>query len=201
MARTSDATPGPEASSGHAIRRLQRLGTPEDWRGIVNRTRHRSEYGLKAWTDALGPVLERTAEGRVDVDFWRSLFRYASGSGPAELTGWILTLFPYLQEDEGLVFNRYLASWQERWRRADEGGPLFRARREVEGPYIGVIPGGQVSAPVRYVQLPAGTVHALRFVAGHFGVHQDEADGTLAPAFGWAVVHDDPEPLRRVRSW
>ena len=30
--------------------------------------------------------------------------------------------------------------------------------------YIGVIPGGQVSAPVNYIPLPQGTEHALRRV-------------------------------------
>ncbi|MCA9551232.1 MAG: DUF4419 domain-containing protein [Myxococcales bacterium] len=192
-----------EFRGGCGIPEIELLGTPADWASIVTRTRHLSEYGLEGWTDALVPVLERiqaTAEGAVDREFWRSFFRYQGGSGPAELTGWILTLFPYLTEGkEGLVFNRYLADWSARWQRAAAGG-LSESKRAAEGPGLWVIPGGQVSAPVRYVQFPAGAVHNLRFVAGHVGVHQDESDGTLSPAFGWAVIHDDVEPLRRARS-
>ncbi len=127
---------------------------------------------------------------------WRSFFRYEGGSGSAELTGWIVTLFPYLKPNEELEWNPYLSDLQARWQRADRGGSHFESDRPVEGPWVGALPGGQASAPVKYIQQPAGTEHALRFIAGHFGVHRDETDGTLSPAFGWAVIHDDANPLR-----
>ena len=78
-----------------------------------------SEFGLEAWTNALLPVLDeivRSAEGHADPAFWRSFFRHESGSGPSELTGWILVLFPYL---EGGTPNPHLASWEAGYRRAE----------------------------------------------------------------------------------
>lgn len=37
--------------------------------------------------------------------------------------------------------------------------------------------------------LASPVVHAMRFVAGMFGVVEDAA-GVLSPEFGWAVTHD-----------
>lgn len=184
---------------GCGIPQIELLGTPKDWASIITRTRHLSEYGLEAWTDVLIPVLEKiakTAQGDVDVDFWRSLFRYQSGSGPAELTGWILTLFPYIENHEKeLEWNRYLMRWAERYERASTraGTPHYQ---RLEGPWLGALPQSLCSAPVKYVQLPEHETWALRFVAGHLGVTQDD-DGTMAPAFGWAVVYDEDEPIKR----
>lgn len=193
---------------GCGIPEIELLGTPADWASIVTRTRHLSEYGLEGWTDALVPVLERiqaTAEGAVDREFWQSFFRYESGSGPAELTGWILTLFPYLEEEreDGArrpVFNPYLADWRERWQRASAGGRPFGFNLVPEGPAIETLPGSLVSAPVRCIDHARGEAHDLRFVAGHLGLHQDEVDGTMSPAFGWAVLYEDAEPVRRQLS-
>lgn len=184
-----------EMLAGCGIPSYEVVGTAEDWRSIVTRTRHLSEYGLEAWTDALVPVLERiarTVEGEVDIDFWRSFFRYQAGSGPAELTGWILTLFPYVKKGwdaEGLGFNPYLANWRDGWSRAStrKGWMIDK----VEGPWLGALPGSLASAPVKYTQLPEDVQYALRFVSGMFGVHQAPELGTLSPAFGWAIVYDE----------
>src|SRR6476660_712791 len=94
-----------EMRAGCGIPSITLLGTVDDWKSVRRRAAMLSEFGLEAWTDALLPVLDdvvRAADGHVDPGFWRSFFRYQSGSGPSELTGWILVLFPYLKTfDEG----------------------------------------------------------------------------------------------------
>lgn len=183
-----------EMYCGCGIPSVTLLGCPDDWRSVRRRAAALSEYGLTWWTDALLPVLDEivnTAEGRVDRAFWQSLFRYQSGSGPAELTGWILTLFPYLrhsgQELDASEPNHYLAGWEEGWRRASaRTGRILTC----EGPGLDELPGSIAGAPVRFVDLRDGSTHSLRFLAGLFGVTQDASSGTLAPEFGWAVVHE-----------
>ncbi len=44
---------------------------------------------------------------------------------------------------------------------------------------------------MRYIDMPTQTQYPLRFVAGIFGVQQRGDSGALAPAFGWAVIHDE----------
>jgi hypothetical protein len=187
-----------EMVAGCGIPEVTVLGTPDDWRSMIPRVRHLSEYGLETWSATLVPVLEKiadTAAGKVDRDFWLSFFRYQSGSGPAELTGWILTLFPYLVNDwktKTLRPNEYLSGWRERFEHAASRTDQFFAFGDVQGPSMAEIPESLVSAPVRYVDLSTGKEHDLRFVAGMFGVEQDVETLALSASFGWAIVYDDP---------
>jgi hypothetical protein len=183
-----------EMRAGCGIPSVTLLGTADDWRGVRRRAAMLSEFGLEFWAGALLPVLDEVvnaAEGRVDRGFWRSFFRYQSGSGPSELTGWLLTLFPYIKSFESgverLVPNPYLGGWQRAWQKADaRTGWRFTP----EGPGLLAVPGSVASAPVNFVDVRDNSEHPLRFCAGLFGVTQDAASGALAPEFGWAVVHD-----------
>lgn len=178
-----------EMLAGCGIPQITLLGTPDDWRSVRQRASTLSEFELAWWTSALLPVLDQlveTAEGRVDQSFWRSFFRYQSGSGPAELTGWILTLFPYLEAERAPEPNPYLAEW-ERALSVAESRTSWQFNPE--GPPLDALPGSIASAPVKFIDVRDGSEHSLRFVGGIFGVTQDEA-GALAPEFGWGIVHD-----------
>lgn len=181
-----------EMMLGCGIPQITLRGTPEDWAAMIPRVQHLAEYGLEDWTRELVPVLERlvaTASGDIDVEFWRSFFRYQSGSGPAELTGWLLTLFPYLESrDHGLTPNTYFHGWHKRYIHASNRAEW--TWRDIQGPSIGALPSGLASAPVRCLDRISGEAVDLRFVAGMFGVDQDPATGAVSPCFGWGVVHD-----------
>jgi hypothetical protein len=185
-----------EMLAGCGIPSITLLGTVDDWKSVRRRAAMLSEFGLEKWTKVLLPVLDevvRTAEGHVDRGFWRSFFRYESGSGGAELTGWIHVLFPYLKsfghEGERLVRNKYLAGWEATLRAAERRTDW---RLMPSGPGLLSIPTSIASAPVKLTDLRDGSEHALRFTAGLFGCTQDAATGALAPEFGWAIVHDEP---------
>jgi hypothetical protein len=183
-----------EMRAGCGIPAITLLGTPDDWRSIRRRAAMLSEFGLEWWTKALLPVLDeivRASEGHVDRGFWRSFFRYQSGSGPSEMTGWILVLFPYLKEHgprgEQMVASRHIASWEKGLRIAEARTSWMF---EAEGPALGAIPASVASAPVRFIDVRDGSEYAPRFVAGLFGVMQAEETAALSPEFGWAVVKD-----------
>jgi hypothetical protein len=186
-----------EMLAGCGIPEITLLGTADDWASMIPRVRQYAEYGLETWSAALVPVLEQiaaSAAGDANVDFWRSFFRYESGSGPAELTGWIVTLFPYLvaeAETKTLRPNEYLGTWQERFRTAESRKGRMDWN-DLQGPAIERIPEGLVSAPVRCEDLITGETHDLRFIAGMFGVDQDPETRALTTAFGWAIVYDGP---------
>jgi hypothetical protein len=178
-----------EMMMGCGIPRITLLGTPDDWRSVRRRAQMLSEYGLEPWTDALLPVLDRivaTAEGADDAAFWESFFHYRSGSMGTALTGWIHVLFPYLvdaQTKRATVPNPYMAKWQANFARPT------RDWRDASGPGLSAMPGGLASAPVGLTDLRTGERHEIRFVAGLFGVIEDDA-GVLSPEFGWAITYD-----------
>jgi hypothetical protein len=88
---------------GCGIPSITLLGTSDDWRSVRQRAAMLGEFGLEDWVVALQPILDQliaTSEGRIDQAFWRSFFRYESGSMGSEMTGWIQLLFPYLVHKE-----------------------------------------------------------------------------------------------------
>jgi hypothetical protein len=170
-------------------------GTPDDWRSLRRRARALEEYELGWWTGALGPVLDRivdTAEGRVDVPFWESLFKHVEGSGGPWVQGWINVLFPYLRpgKDQALVRNAYLATWRKGLSAAHGGGPAPSS-----------IPSGLSRVPFEWHHV--GKVFPMCFCGGFVGVAQDGATLAVRPAIGWGVGDDvaipapSPEDLRQ----
>lgn len=182
-----------ELMGGCGIPTVMLHGTVADWRSVRSRAQMFAEYELQDWTSVLMPVLDQfvnAAEGRIDREFWRSFFRYESGSGPAELTGWINVLFPFLREgaaSEQLVPSPYISQWQAAWQTAES-----RSKREFyfepRGPALELFPSGLAGAPVKAKFLDGRADQDIRFVAGLFGVGQDPATLALNPEFGWAVV-------------
>ncbi|MGW5673493.1 DUF4419 domain-containing protein [Streptomyces sp. NPDC003860] len=89
------------------IPRIRLEGTDRDWRLLAARVRELEEWfeGLRPWFAALRPVLDSisaTASGwGVDREFWRSLYKWESGSGGDKVTGWITAFFAHRYTDDG----------------------------------------------------------------------------------------------------
>ena len=189
-----------ELRAGCGIPQITLLGTPEDWHDIRLRAQVFSEYGLEWWINALIPVLEKleaTAAGHIDASFWRSFFRYESGSGPNEMTGWIMVLFPYLRDyrkdryGNALQPNLYLKTWENGWLEAETRTDWRQIWGNEQGPSLDLIPSGLASAPVKMIDLHKGLEHDARFVAGMMGVAQDFDTLVLQPSFGWAIIYEN----------
>ena len=167
-------------------------GTPEDWRSIRSRVEVFAEYGLERWVKVLLPILDKlvaAAEGEEDPGFWQSFVRRKSFSGGETITGWLLTLFPYLMlydlDSDGLALqpNPWLSSWKKHWRRM---GRKWGLRSDAPSPRA--FPGSLASAPVKVIT-PARCIN-MRFVGGLFGVTQEPETLAVAPTFGWAIIHE-----------
>ncbi len=165
-------------------------GTVEDWRSIRRRAQALEEYELAWWTAALGPVLDElvaTAEGRVDVRFWQTLFKHANESGGPYVRGWINVLLPYLRygENDKLEQNPWVGRWRAGLAAEFDGGPSAAC-----------IPSGLSSVPFVWDYL--GTPLPMRFLGGFVGVGQDEGTLVVRPVIGWAV-RDDPaiQPVKK----
>jgi hypothetical protein len=192
---------------GCGIPAITLTGAPDDWRDVRRRALSLAQYGLEDWIAALVPILdelEATSRGQGNAEFWKSFFRYNSGSLGAAITGWIHVLFPYLKslgkKSDELVANPYLKTWKKEWLRITD---IEKTRQpvvfmdKIEGPCLPEIPAGVASAPVVVENVRTLEKHEMRFVAGMFGVAQDEQTKSLSCSFGWAVVYDTPLPRKR----
>jgi hypothetical protein len=147
------------------------LGTPADWRSVRTRAAVLGEFELGFWVDKLLPVLDQfvlAAEGKPDIEFWRSFFRERSISGGTEVNGHFKYLFPYLTGTRGAVKN-----------------PWFDTEK---GPPLSMLPSAMSSAPVTFANLETGEKTRLSFVAGMFGVTEDAETGAISPEISWAVL-------------
>ena len=188
-------------------------GTPEDWRAVAERAKSFADLGLDWWLDPLAPVLDqftRASRGEVDRPFWRSMYKLNDESGGPKLTGWVLTLFPYLKDrrtGQATRRNPWLTEDSQRVQfdvideididddeididddESDldgddltEGEPSY----EPDGPTMDQIPSGLSRAPFRWFYLDK--TFDMEFLGGFVGVAQDPETLTLRPEIGWAV--------------
>jgi len=187
--------------AGCGIPTITLTGTAADWRRVREKAGAFADYGLEDWIAALDPILahfERAKAGNADANFWKSMFRYNSGSGPAVLTGWANVLFPYLKRvDEKLSPNPYLKDWKARLEIDD--GQHWRERWDApQGAGLHAFPACFTSVPLKVFW--GAQEKDMRLVGGLMGVTQDEKTLTIEPECGWAVVHEEPVDVSSAAS-
>lgn len=181
---------------GCGIPRVILTGTGEDWRRLRAKASAFADYGLEAWVAALDPVLgqfERAKRGEVDAGFWRSMFRYRSGSGPAVMTGWANALFPYVKDlrdrEERLIPNPFLGDWRARFEIGErqDGNQWFAAP---QGTGIGAFPACATSVPLTVCW--GARESGMLLVGGLLGVAQRARDRAVSAECGWIVACAEP---------
>ncbi|XP_070532320.1 uncharacterized protein [Ptychodera flava] len=152
-------------------------GTREDWMAIKEKAIQLKQYDLKWWTDELLPILDQfvnAASGSVDKEFWSSIYKSNDSSGGPYITGWIITLFPYLLKYSGIARNEYLDKWS--------------AQRVFFGVTTDCFTSGLSRAP--YVWEYMDKPFKMQFIGGFMAVSQDHKTYAVRPELGWAVVED-----------
>lgn len=177
------------------IPRIMLEGSVEDWESIGRRVKRWGRFGLEWWVKPLEPLLDQfvaTAQGRIDVEFWKSIYKWndaqGSGTGPY-VSGWITKFFPYLNAEDpcerdpgkfSLAMNRWINQ------------PVARGR----GPDFHCFPQFPAQAPFKWKY--NGQDFEMVFVGGLLGVRQDHESLALRPEIGWAVL--DQKALTQSRD-
>ncbi len=162
-------------------------GTLEDWRSIARRVQAFAAFDLEWWIKPLLKVCDHfvdAAAGTIDRDFWNSFYKWhgREGSGSPYVTGWVVTLFPYLDNP--------VAKWASLRGMRSAAPPLRRnlwlsARFSSPPPGRDDFPSLPAKAPFRWQYLE--TVFGMEFVGGLIGIAQDSNTLTLRPEIGWAI--------------
>lgn len=156
------------------IPQIRLEGTANDWQTVYTQTdRLAIEFNdLRAYFADLLPVLQIIAEtadrgdDAYDEHFWRSIYKYNSGSGTPRANGWITAFFAHLSTEDGPVLKEEFD-----WR----GG---------RGTILSGFPSHVSKVPFTWDYL--GTHYAMVFAAGVTGVDYD--DSFLSPGLGFAVA-------------
>ena len=162
-------------------------GTVDDWKKLRDRALGLAQYDLVWWVEALEPVLDQfvaAASGSVDQQFWSTMYKQTDGSGGPYVTGWIITLFPYVgHSSSSLKRNQFLTRWQE--------------HRSFSGITTGCFPLGVVSTPFKWLYFE--TEYPMCFYAGFMTVTQDHGSLAIRPEIGWAVADENGETAKGQR--
>lgn len=154
------------------IPRVELLGTEEDWKRLIEKTRNlasvlnnvdKEEPKARSQTFfvALIPVLEKLLSEFTsispDKDFWGKIVTEEHyGSGASAMYGWFSKFFWYTKEGEVVTEGRNLS--------------------------LEDLPCGTVSVPFTF------NGNKLLLIAGHFGTKM--IGDAIAPAMAWAVIED-----------
>lgn len=167
------------------IPELTLLGSIDDWRDIERRAATLAEYeGCGTWLAVLGPVLAEfssAVNGNPHADFWRSFYKWQSGSGGPYINGAINVFFPYLcdEKDGDLRPNRTMLEWAK------------GINRTFGGTHPDKLPLGVSKVPFEWKYL--GTELPMEFIGGFVGVAQDKTSLAVRPAIGWAIKDAEAE--------
>jgi hypothetical protein len=187
-----------EVHSACGIPSITLEGTAEDWRKIADRVREFRRFDLDWWIEAVQPVMNQfvaAAEGKVDRGFWDSIYKWhgSRGSGSPHVSGWILKLFPYVDNPEA----KY--GWLPR--RESSASPLrpnpwLSTSPPRFGPGRDDFPSLPAKAP--FVWKYFNTDYEMEFVGGLIGITQDPETLCLRPEIGWAIL--DKHKLNQIAA-
>ncbi len=165
-------------------------GTVDDWVKLRDKTLSLSRFDFEWWTDSVKPILDEfvnASSGKVNKGFWQSMYKRQGGSGGPYISGWIVTLFPYLghsNDPHKMTPNRYLKSWNGE-------GPFH-------GVTTGMFPTGTVSTP--FIWQYFSEEYEMYFYAGFLGISQDKMTLAIRPVIGWAVVDKEDEEKAKLEQ-
>jgi hypothetical protein len=151
------------------------LGEVSDWKSLRTRAENLAEFDLDWWVKPLTQTLDhfvKAAEGNPDLKFWDNMYKQSGGSGGPYATGWINTLFPYVEDYQG---NKVKNQYAEKW---DKGG--FSG-----GPTLDEYPNNLSKLPFKWQYYD--TTHDMELLGGLVGVHQNPDTLEVQPSIGWAV--------------
>lgn len=199
-------------------------GAPEDWAALEERADRLEAYGLKWWLDDLKPILHEftlASQGKPDTAFWQNMYKITeadAGCTTVEaVNGWVLQLFPYIQEkpnpwvsrpDSVTAYRKALAEGLELrkdpaiQRKLAKEPKTRKQFSKLQALYSKISPEPYLFG-LQYFELSDfplgisnadllvdyhGDLLAYEMCAGFVGIGQDAATKSLRPEINWFIV-------------
>ncbi len=149
-------------------------GSLSDWERIKENTQKLKGYNIDNWITALEPIIDEfinAKKGKINHEFWQSIYKSEGGSGGPYIKGWLIKLFPYIVDfNHKPMVNDYID-------------------KEPTDHFSGLKTYNFCSGVSKadFVWNYLGSEFDMEFVAGFIGIKQDKTTLTLRPEIGWAV--------------
>jgi hypothetical protein len=175
--------------SGCGIPSITLNGTREDWIKIKGKLKQLDKYGLSAWANNLSPLIDEfinVYDGKINKEFWQSIYKDAVEYNAFYISGWIIKFFPYIKTLE----------FTETYDQENEG---FRAM-EKYAPNIYMEGNSYCQSTLSTDNFPTGVsridltwndhfkdqIHDLNVYGGFLAIKQND-DMSLEPLISWAI--------------
>lgn len=175
--------------SGCGFPEITLTGTADDWSNLRRKIDLLERFQIDFWLPHLRRVADifcDAAQGRVDVETWKGMYKLPDAYGGDLINGWIVKLIPYVQ-------NKLSGNW-------DLINPVLTDDGSVEhrgeiGVRSDTLPAGMSLVPFRCVDRRKGDCALMEMIGGFVGIEQDQTTGAVKPKIGWAVRH------KRDQTW
>lgn len=176
---------------GCGIPEIRLQGEKSDWQRIKSKATSLIAIipAFKDWIASVNEIMDHFIDAfddKIDNLFWKSIFLYGGGSGGPQLTGWLISLFPYLHKIsyDPKVPAKYEKnpycwdgnSWKDAMGEGGMGLDNFKYKAN-KVPFL-----------FKYGDENPADQHDMFFLGGLVGVSVDSVDHALTPTFGYAVT-------------
>ena len=162
-------------------------GSLEDWEKIKYKLEYLSTKGLEWWTKHLIPIIdniiltkklytEKKILNEELIDFWKKMIRLKREGGiyiPDVINGWIVKLFPNLEEGNPTVYEEMKENQ---------------------------IPDQIIGCPMELIFIPNEgdkiIVYKCNLASGFYGMIQDKNTFNVRPVIGYAIVLDEEKEYK-----
>jgi hypothetical protein len=87
--------------SGCGIPKIILEGTTSDWQKIKEKLDYLRIFDLDIWVDNLLPIIDEfidASNNKINLEFWRSIYKRSKHYNAFYPSGWIIKLFPYIHQ-------------------------------------------------------------------------------------------------------
>jgi hypothetical protein len=153
-------------------------GTTDDWSWILEQCKQMDKFDLGDWGKELVPLIKEfvnASEGKINLQFWKSIYKWLDESGGPYITGWIVKFFPFVYENGKLIKNDL----------------IYGEEFAYKGLKPNFIPSGLSKADIEWIYFEdvfsEPEIYNMEFYSGFMGISQDKQTKALKSEISWAV--------------
>ncbi|NOQ76005.1 MAG: DUF4419 domain-containing protein [Crocinitomix sp.] len=185
--------------SGCGIPSIKLEGYQKDWIAMYDRLDQLDSFGLTEWKENLKPIIQEfiaSYDGKVNLPFWKDIYKNAVEYNGFYISGWIIKFFPYIKIKDSYDYETDFVS--------DMGyraGISYKANPYLNGTdYLMStlstqhFPAGVSKIDLEWRDYFSNKTTEMLINGGFFGMEQFE-DKSLKPFIAWVVTEKNAKPL------
>jgi len=175
--------------SGCGIPSITITGEKKDWELILSKLEMLDKIGLSKWKQSLKPIINEfinVYSGKINKEFWKSIYKYKENYGGSYLSGWIVKFFPYLKKvDNKREYDKKQDAFKSEEKYVPneflDGNKYLQSKLTTDD-----FPSGMAQIDVLWNNHFKNVSSKIEVYAGFFAIKQ-YSDKTLEPFISWVI--------------